>query len=60
MTVGGGGKIMASCGYFRVLAAKLWLVVAGGGKIMAGRGWLWMVARFSNAHSNLQMSYSSN
>ena len=37
--MGGGGKIMAGCGWSWVVGMKLWMVIGGGSKIMAGRGW---------------------
>ena len=44
MVVGGGGEIMAGCGWSWLVGMELWLVVGGDDKIMTGRGWSWVVA----------------
>ena len=56
LIVGGGGELMPSRGWLWVVAAKLWLVVDGrewSWKVAASHGWSWVVARFSNAHSQV-------
>ena len=56
LIVGGGGELMPSRGWLWVVAAKLWLVVGGrewSRMVVASYGWSWVVARFSNAHSQV-------
>ena len=42
--MGGGGEIMASCGWWQQNYGCLWMVVGNGGEIMGGLGLSWLVA----------------
>ena len=39
--MGGGGEIMAGCGWWWQNYGFSWVAVDGGVKIMTGRGWWW-------------------
>ena len=38
--------VVASCGWFWLVAGGCWMVLAGCGWLLDGFGWLWVVACF--------------